>query len=419
MRNSPYFFVAAIALLLVIDFYSFQAIKTVTRDMGQTARRAWEIVFWGITACTVLLVIATNFIPVSTWPLQLRTYLFAVFMLIYLAKLFLIVFLALDDVIRLFRWLYTLVSPPKPTPGPNDISRLKFISQVGMALASFTFLAGVYGMVANAYNYRIHRIKIKLPNLPEAFNGLKIVQLSDIHSGSFTRTEPLKHAIETINKENADVIFFTGDLVNNRASEVEPYLDIFGKLRAKQGVYSTFGNHDYGDYDPEFRRSKQAWDANHKDLIAHHKTMGWDLLMDENRILQRGNDKLAIIGIQNCAGGELNFKTYGDLAKAYKGTEDVPVKLLLSHDPSFWDYEIRKAFPDIDITFAGHTHGAQLGIEIPGLRWSPSQYIYKQWAGLYQKGKQYIYVNRGFGFIGYPGRLGILPEITVMELYKG
>jgi uncharacterized protein len=277
------------------------------------------------------------------------------------------------------------------------------------------FVFGVHGMISNAYNYQFRRIRLKLPNLPDAFKGLKIIQLSDIHSGSFTATEPIMRAIEKINNEQPDLIFFTGDLVNNVAKEMEPYIDIFSKLQAKEGVYSILGNHDYGDY--------MRWEhpddklKNFEYLKDIQKQMGWNLLLDENRLLQRGNDSLAIIGVQNWS-SKMRFPKYGDLAKAVRGTETASVKLLLSHDPSHWDAQVCTEYPDIDATFSGHTHGAQFGVEIPGFKWSPSQYFYEQWAGLYQKANRYLYVNRGFGFIGYPGRVGILPEVTIFELHK-
>lgn len=242
------------------------------------------------------------------------------------------------------------------------------------------------------------------------------MQISDIHSGSFASREPLLKALKIIKEQNADVIFFTGDLVNNLSLETDDYVDIFKEIKAPMGVFSTLGNHDYGDYMQW--NSKEEKIKNLDRLKSVHAQSGWKLLMNEHQVLQRGEDKIAVIGIENW-GAHMHFPKYGDMKKAYSGAEQYPVKLLLSHDPSHWDAQVRKEYGDIDITFSGHTHGFQFGIEIPGFRWSPSQYVYKQWAGLYNEGKQYLYVNRGLGFLGYPGRVGILPEITVMELRKG
>jgi hypothetical protein len=216
-------------------------------------------------------------------------------------------------------------------------------------------------------------------------------------------------------KEKPDLIFFTGDLVNNETSEVKEYLEIFSKLQAPLGVYSVTGNHDYGDY--KSWSSKEAKENNFQDLIQAHNLMGFDLLMNENRIIELSGDKLAILGIENWGAGR--FAKYGKLQEAYAGTEEASVKLLLSHDPSHWDAQVRPNYPDIDVAFAGHTHGFQFGVEIGNFKWSPSQYVYKQWADLYQEGNQYLYVNRGFGYIGYPGRVGIPPELTVIELKRG
>jgi predicted MPP superfamily phosphohydrolase len=254
-----------------------------------------------------------------------------------------------------------------------------------------------------------------LPNLPAAFNGLKIVQLSDIHTGSFVSSEPLEKALRMIQEQNADVIFFTGDLVNNITEEAIPYTEIFKQVKAPLGVYSTLGNHDYGDYVQW--PSVEAKQKNFEDIKNLHAEFGWKLLMNEHIILKKGDAEIAVLGVENW-GAAMRFPKYGDLKKAHAGTENFPVKLLLSHDPSHWDAQVRKQYPDIDLTFSGHTHGMQFGIEIPGFRWSPSKYIYKQWADLYQEGKQFLYVNRGLGFLGYPGRVGILPEITVVELHN-
>jgi uncharacterized protein len=268
--------------------------------------------------------------------------------------------------------------------------------------------------VKGAFDYKIHTVKVILPKLPNEFNGLKIVQISDIHSGSFISTTHIEEAIKIVLEQKADLIFFTGDLVNNEATETAPFIEILSRVKAPMGVYSVLGNHDYGDY--------IAWDSkaakakNLEDLKNIHAQLGWKLMMNEHVALKRGDAEIALLGIENW-GGNLNFPKYGDMKKAHAGTENYPVKLLLSHDPSHFSMQVKHDYKDVDITFSGHTHGFQFGVEIPGFKWSPSQYVYKQWAGLYPEGNQYLYVNRGLGFLGYPGRVGIKPEITVMELF--
>jgi len=269
-------------------------------------------------------------------------------------------------------------------------------------------------VISGAHDYRVRRVTVKLPNLPKAFDGLRIGQLSDIHSGSFFNKTAVKGGVEMFLKEKPDVIFFTGDLVNNESTEVKEYIDTFNKLKAPLGVYSVTGNHDYGDY--------HQWDSldakrkNFKDLMEAHRIMGFNLLMNDHRFIEQGGEKLAIMGIENWGAGR--FSKYGKMEKAYTGTDEAAVKLLLSHDPSHWDAQVRPQYPDVDIAFAGHTHGFQFGIEMGGIKWSPSQYVYKQWAGLYQQGTQFLYVNRGFGYLGYPGRIGMPPELTIMELKR-
>jgi predicted MPP superfamily phosphohydrolase len=356
------------------------------------------------------------------WPKLIRVYLFAFVIMVLISKLIGSVFIAIDDIIRLFRWISSYIVKPEPSltdqvvVNPHAISRLKFFNYIAVGMAALPFAGFVYGMVKGAFDYKIHRVRVVVPNLPSSFNGLKIVQISDIHSGSFVSTSPLEAAVKLVNEQQADVVFFTGDLVNDRAIELDPHMDTLSKISAPMGVFSTLGNHDYGDYVQW--DSKEEKRKNLEDLKSRHAKMGWKLMMNEHVPLQRGDDKIALIGVENW-GGNLNFPKYGDLKKAYAGTEEYPVKLLLSHDPSHWNKQVKTEYTDIDITFSGHTHGFQFGIEIPGvIKWSPSQFVYKQWAGLYTEGNQHIYVNRGLGFLGYPGRVGILPEITVMELFN-
>lgn len=294
----------------------------------------------------------------------------------------------------------------------EGITRSAFMSWLGIAVGGSLFGTLIYGF-SNKYNYQVKRVKLAYDNLPAGFKGLKIVHISDIHSGSFNDKNAVEKGVQKILNEKPDLVLFTGDLVNDKATEMETYMEVFKKIKAPMGVYSTLGNHDYGDYVQW--DSKEAKAANLLQLKGVHAALGWNLMMNENKILERNGDKIALLGIENW-GAKGRFPKYGKMDWAYPGTEKIPFKILLSHDPSHWDAQVRTVYPDIDLMLAGHTHGMQFGIELPGFRWSPVQLMYKQWAGLYEEGKQKLYVNRGYGFIGYPGRVGILPEITVIEL---
>jgi len=409
------------AVLLLIDFYSYQAVRSATADSSIAVRRAARLLFWGFTAFSLLTFFAAFIWQFETWPRPLRAYLFSTIMIVILGKFLIIAVLFGEDITRAIRWIAEFISGgQQTTSGMPSISRSKFIGQVAVALGGIPIALGIHGMVKNAYNYKIHRERIALPNLPESFNGLKIVQISDIHSGSFVSSSPVEKGVDMILNEKPDLVFFTGDMVNYLANEMDEFIDVFKRVKAKEGVFSIFGNHDYADYVrfPNHEAAVAGKEANRQRMIGVHRSMGWDILMNENRILRRGNDSLAIIGCENWS-ARRGFHTYGDMAQAYSGAEKADVRILLSHDPTHWDGEITNKYKDIDITFSGHTHGAQFGVEIPGyIKWSPVKYLYKQWAGLYQEGSQYLYVNRGFGFLGYHGRIGILPEITVVELVK-
>jgi predicted MPP superfamily phosphohydrolase len=310
------------------------------------------------------------------------------------------------------RWVAGLFTGGGEPIGGKAIPRSEFLARAALIATSVPFGTMAYGIISGAHDYRVRRVTINLPNLPKSFDGLTIGQISDIHSGSFFNKTAVKGGVNMLLREKPDMIFFTGDLVNNEAVEVKDYLEIFGKISAPLGVFSVTGNHDYGDYHrwPSLQEKR----ANFRDLMEAHRLMGYDLLMNDHRIITQGSGRIAVIGNENWGGR--GFSQYGKLREAHRGTSEADVRLLLSHDPSHWDAQVRPDFPDIDVMFAGHTHGFQFGVEIGGFRWSPSQYAYKQWAGLYRQGKQYLYVNRGFGYLGYPGRIGMPPELTIFEL---
>ncbi|HLP19460.1 MAG TPA: metallophosphoesterase [Chitinophagales bacterium] len=410
MLQQILFFSIVLTLYGTIEYYGWQAIRTAFQPQN-IVKAKW--LYWGISAALFILFASYRPLLYKYLPKSVATYFALLFVIILLSKLVVLLFLFPEDIVRFFRFVAGKFSSSPPAEG--GISRSEFLSKAALLVATIPAATLIYGVLVNAYNYQFKRVTIKFPNLPDAFNGFKIIQLSDIHSGSFTRTEPIEKVIKKINESNADLILFTGDLVNNVTSEMEPFMNVFNKLQAKNGVLSVTGNHDYGDYVPW--DTPEAKQENFDRFVATHKNLGWDLLLNENRILERDGQKIAIIGIENWGGG--HFAKYGKFDVAYKGTEDVPFKILMSHDPSSWDNRVRKEYPETDLTLSGHTHGAQFGVENKWLKWSPSQYIYKQWAGLYNEGKQYLYVNRGFGFLFYPGRVGILPEVTEITLQKG
>ena len=329
-------------------------------------------------------------------------------------KLLLIVFFIFEDIVRMLTMIYLTIRNLLLKNG-NNVSapgRRSFIRKTGLLVAAIPFTSMLYGITKGKYNFKVNRVKLSFKNLPKSFNGYRIVQISDIHSGSFDDKEAVLAGIDLVNEQAADVILFTGDLVNNDSKEIEPYIDDFRKLKAKNGVFSILGNHDYGDY-KKWNSEKEKRD-NLELLYDYHKRMNFKLLNNENSIISKDGSEIGIFGVENW--GNAPFPQLGDLDVALKGNENVPFKILLSHDPTHWKKKVIPHHTHFDLTLSGHTHGMQFGIDIPGFKWSPIKYIYPQWAGLYKEAKQYLYVNRGFGFLGFPGRAGIMPEITVIEL---
>ncbi len=414
--RTPLGAVIFIAVLLLIDAYAFQAVRSVSLTASHKTKTIVNIAYWSLTALTIIAFLVLVINRVDYFPRVVRNYIFAIVVGIFLAKLCVVFFTLIDDIRRLFQWIVLKIaysSNRLDTAQTEPISRSVFLNWLGLAAGGTLFGSLIHGF-SNKYNYHVNRLQVSFPNLPAGFKGLKILQISDIHSGSFTDPKAVHHGIEKILNEKADIILFTGDLVNDMASEMEDYIEMFSKLAAPMGVYSTLGNHDYGPY-IRWPQNGMSQDENLEYLKKIHAAMGWRLLLNEHVPLERNGDKIALIGIENWS-AKKTFSRYGRLDLAHKGTEAYPFKILMSHDPSHWDAQVRTGFPDIDLTLSGHTHGMQFGVDIPGFKWSPVQYMYKQWAGLYESEKQKLYVNRGFGFIGYPGRVGILPEITVIEL---
>ncbi|WP_312134783.1 metallophosphoesterase [Sphingobacterium sp.] len=408
-------------LLFILDFYIFFALRATNIKFVKTK---WFTYLWWGYSITLLIGLYISF--QYSIPLMYRSIILVAFFMTAVSKFIFAAVLIIDDIRRGGIWLSRVFKPkqithlednieelekPLPEVPKNGISRSEFLMKSGILVAALPMLPLAWGVISTAYDYRIRRQKLVLPNLPKAFHGLKIAQISDVHSGSFYNKKAVLGGVEMLLGEKPDMIFFTGDLVNNVASEMRDYQDIFSKLHADLGVFSTLGNHDYGDY-YYGKEDSPAKRKNLQDVIDTHKVMGWDLLMDENRTIKMGSDELSIVGVQNWGTGR--FPKKGDLKKALMGTDEKPVKLLLSHDPSHWRAEVLNT--DVDAMFAGHTHGMQFGVRGENFQWSPAKYIYKEWAGLYKEGNSQLYVNTGYGFLGYPGRVGIAPEITVFEL---
>ncbi len=403
-------------LIVGIEFYFLQAVKTFVQDFSQTSKQVVLYTAYFFMALSLAVGLVSLFYPPPQWNVFFRFFSGAMLVIV-LCKLVGSSFLMVDDLIRFFRWLFSLFrgSAPEVVEGQAGISRLKFFSQLAVTFTVIPAVGLIYGIVRGAYKYRVHQVKVPSPKIPAGFDGFKIVQLSDIHTGSFSDTKALNRAFDLVMAEKPDLILFTGDLVNNHSDETNGFVETFQRLKAPFGVYSVLGNHDYGDY-VEWENAEQKR-ANLERLKRIQAECGWRILMNEHVALEKNGDTIALLGIENW-GGNMRFPKYGKMSEAHKDTATFPFRILMSHDPSHWEQEVQPNYPDVDLTLSGHTHGMQMGIEIPGFKWSPSQYFYKQWAGLYKSGEQFLYVNRGLGFLGYPGRLGIWPEITVMELQR-
>ncbi len=406
-------FLPLVALLLLLDLYAFQAFPLLTTSWDIAWRYALFIVYWSVPVFAMAMLASAVTTGLAAWNKSLVSFVRSLLIILYVSKLLLAGVLLVDDFRRLLLSVYDGLGGEVALA---LYSRSTLLAQLGVALGAIPLVSLTYGMLRNRYRYRLHRHRVAVNDLPPALEGLRIVQISDIHTGSFPESEPVREAVALINRENPDLVFFTGDLVNYAAGEAEPFVDIFDKIRARHGVFSVLGNHDYGDYvqwpHPEAKRQNMA------QLLGIHRRLGWNILLNEHRLVDINGEKVAVIGVENYS-AHPRFPKYGRLPEAYEGAQHAPLKLLLSHDPSHWLDQVVPHFPDIHITFSGHTHGMQFGFEIPGwFKWSPIQYVYRQWAGLYQRGKQFLYVNRGLGFLGYPGRVGILPEITVLTLHR-
>ncbi len=392
----------------LIEYYAFQAIRTLGLNRFLTA------LYW-----IVSLLIFGNFIyhtlnfSRSTGFTHAISYAIGAFLALTLFQLVIVFFLLFEDIIRIPQALYRFFVSPEY--GDFLPQRRKFLSQMAVALAALPFASLLIGMIKGKYNYKVLHYALEFDDLPEAFDGFTLTQISDIHSGSFDNAKKVAYGVDLINAQKSDVILFTGDIVNNKASELVPWKSIFSKLEAPQGKYSVLGNHDYGDY-TEWPTEKDK-ENNLADLIKMQEEMGFRVLLNETHFFEKEGARIALIGVENWGKG--GFKKSGDLVQASKEVNLDDFKILMSHDPSHWEAKVLPHPYTYHLTLSGHTHGMQFGIEIPGwIKWSPVKWRYKQWAGLYQEKEQWINVNRGFGFLGYPGRVGIWPEITVITLKR-
>lgn len=389
------FFVALLAFFL-LEFYFYQGIKSITQSS------LIKIVYWVITLVFygVMLYFGLNFGHQNFHKIVALSVIFLV------PKLVGVLFLLIDDIARLTQWALHF-STEKYYP-----ERRKFLSL--MALGGSALLAGlsIDGIIFGKYRHRVRKIKLKFPNLPKSFKGYKIIQISDVHSGSFSDPSKLQHTINLINEQNADLVLFTGDMVNTYADEFKPFIPLFSEIKAKDGKFSVLGNHDYGLYAQW--NSKQEQLQNVPNLINYQHQAGFKVLRNEHRFLEKNGEKIYLLGVENW--GEPPFPQFGDLDKAADGIPTDAVKILMSHDPTHFDHIVKHHSANIQLTLSGHTHGMQFGIDLGNIRWSPVQFRYKKWADLYESFGKYLYVNRGFGVIGFHGRVGILPEITLIEL---
>jgi predicted MPP superfamily phosphohydrolase len=395
-----------VVIVLFIDYYAFQSVKTITKN---------KIVFIGywLVSLAVLInfIYSINNIGDSKGIGQQVMFAFGLVVLTLTPKIIALVILFGEDIFRVFKTGFNYFSKTDTTPFFPD--RRAVVSKLALGLAAIPFTSVLYGMVRGKYNYQVIKHTLFFEDLPNAFDGYKLTHISDIHSGSFDDEAKITYGIDLINEQESDVILFTGDLVNNTAEEMDPWMSHFKKLKARDGKFSVLGNHDYGEY--VRWNSAEEKEYNFKAIKDIHPKIGFNLLLNDSVYLEKGTDKIALVGVENWG---TRFKKAGDLNLASSKIDKKDFKILMSHDPSHWENEVKTHENNYHLTLSGHTHGMQFGIEIPGIKWSPVQYIYKHWAGVYKEFGKYINVNRGFGFLGFPGRVGIWPEITVITLKK-
>ena len=410
-----------LVILVLADVYLWSSVKTKVFNYKYWLRITIFSLYWLPFILLVFILLVANIIPIINWGNGFRTYVMGIILVFYTAKLLPIVFLILSDIVRVTQKLFSVSRKETRVELVQDnkdqgITRSKFLQYVGFVSGGLVLGTMLTGMFRWAYEFKVIREKLNLPSLPKSFKGFKIVQISDIHLGSWSSAKPLQRAVDIINDLQPDVVLFTGDIVNYSTRETRGFESVLAQIKAKYGVFAVLGNHDYGHY--VAWPSEEAEEENMKDLYSFFEEIGWNLLNNENQIIKHEDGSIAIIGVENW-GANPRFPRYGKLDLAVKGTEGADINILMTHDPSHWDNVVLPENFNIDLTLSGHTHGFQFGIDTEGFKWSPAKYLYKQWAGLYEDQNypgKYLYVNRGLGSIGYPGRIGILPEITEIIL---
>lgn len=411
LRNFGIFLV----LLVLIDLYAYKGVNTALANHSLTLRRIIRLLYWFVSVGILAIMVWTVLGMQGAQVRRDHSYVFslvALFLLFFLPKLVIVVFHGLDDVLHAGRWLWAKLLPGASTTPGETIDRANFLSQLGLIAAAVPFAGVLYGVTKGRRRFNVAHVPIRSAKLPAAFEGLRVVQISDMHLGSYgDDLSIVQNGVDLINEEAPDLILFTGDMVNDYADEAERFVPVLAGLKARIGKFSILGNHDYSDYVKWADAKEKA--ANLEKLKGFHKGMGFELLLDEHRTFERDGERIGLLGVQNWG---RRFQQYGDLARTMRGSEQLPYRILMSHDPTHWEEQVLGT--GIDLTLSGHTHGAQLGVKLGNTTYSPAQWVYKHWAGLYAEGAQQLYVNRGFGFIGFPGRVGMPPEITVMELHR-
>ena len=401
-----------LAFLLFIEIYSYQAIKTVSN------KKIRLTYIFTNTILYFLLFLQIIFYNYEKWEILFKiqwvqrsffSYNFGLFFTLIISKFIIVSILISEDIIRGIKFLFSKIQNKQV-----NNSRRKFISNISLAVAAIPIPIMIHGITRGRYNFKVIKHEIDFKDLPKSFDGYTITHLSDFHCGSLQSRSKLKYAIDLVNEQNSDLIAFTGDFVNNTYTEILPWIDEFKKINSKDGKFSVLGNHDYGDYyDWGNEENKKL---GFKKLIEIQNELGFKVLRDESILIKKNNEKISLVGVENWGDG---FKKKGDIDKAINDLDESDFKIVLSHDPSHWDKILVNHKEKFNLTLSGHTHGMQFGIEIPGfIKWSPVKYRYKYWAGLYERSNQFINVNRGFGVLGFPGRVGIWPEITVIKLRK-
>lgn len=410
--NKIFLFATIGLFFFLFDLYAWQAFKTISKEWSSRSKSILFYTYWVVSALFITTMVLRPYIQLEKFNSSFLMLFQVAGVMLFIAKFFAVLPLIAEDLFRAFEWLYSFFF--KKSASDNLLhDRRKFISQTGLVAGAVPLMAMTYGLVRGAHNYKIKKITVSSAKLPPAFDGLRIVQLSDIHAGSFWDRDAVKRGVQMVKDLKADLVVFTGDLVNNTADEMDNWISVFSEINAPMGVFSVLGNHDYGDY--VNWDSVQEKEANLERLKEVHKSLGWQLLLNQSHVFSKNGQELVLVGIENWS-AKGNFPKYGELNNALESVTPDQFKILLSHDPSHWKAQVLAHQNHVDLTLSGHTHGFQFGIETHGFKWSPVKYMYPEWAGLYTQQNKFLYVNRGFGYIGYPGRLGINPEITLLTL---